>query len=56
MLHLLLHLRRISSWFYWAYNGNSGDTGGLVDGVWRNLEWTKIIWLKDNLGLKPWYL
>lgn len=39
----------------WAYNANSGDTGGLVDETWQNLDWTKLGWMQDNLGLTPWY-
>jgi hypothetical protein len=47
---------RITSWFYWCYNANSDDTGGLVDSAWRNLMWTKINFLTSRLSLKPWYL
>jgi hypothetical protein len=39
---------------WWAWNDNSGDTGGLVDSTWRNIEWRKIRYLR-TLGLKPWY-
>jgi hypothetical protein len=45
----------VLNWFYWSYNANSGDTGGLVDDAWRNLEWAKLRYLFDNLGLRPWY-
>lgn len=45
----------IKSWFYWSWNANSGDTGGLVDDTWRNLEWVKLNFLTDSLGLNPWY-
>jgi aryl-phospho-beta-D-glucosidase BglC (GH1 family) len=44
------------NWFYWAYNENSGDTGGIVKDNWQNIAWTKIRWLVDNMKLKPWYL
>ncbi len=46
----------IPNWFYWCYNANSGDTGGLVDDMWRNLEWIKIDFLTTQLGLRAWYL
>jgi hypothetical protein len=39
----------------WAYNANSGDTGGLVDETWQNFDWQKLSWMQDNLGLTPWY-
>jgi hypothetical protein len=44
----------ISSWFYWDWNANSGDTGGLVDNSWLNILWNKVEYLQ-TLGLKPWY-
>ncbi|KAF8069516.1 MED7B [Scenedesmus sp. PABB004] len=44
-----------SSWFWWAYNANSGDAGGLVGDDGRTLDWKKLAWLQDNLGLRPWY-
>ena len=44
---------RISSWFYWCWNANSGDTGGLVQDDWTSLEWVKLAFL-TTLGLKPW--
>jgi hypothetical protein len=46
---------RITNWFYWSYNANSGDTGGLVDDAWRDLEWGKLKYLM-GLGLRPWYM
>lgn len=56
----------IDSWFYWSYNPNSGDTGGIVDTSWTNVEWAKINYLSNGtisgvsnnpngLGLNPWY-
>eukprot|EP00775_Hariotina_reticulata_P003248 gene3248-3524_t len=45
----------INNWYYWCYNANSGDTGGLVDDSWMNLQWVKLRYLMDNLGLTPWY-
>lgn len=46
----------VRNWFYWCYNANSGDTGGLVDDSWLNLEWVKLRYLMNNLALQPWYL
>uniref|UniRef100_A0A383W3T8 Glycoside hydrolase family 5 domain-containing protein n=1 Tax=Tetradesmus obliquus TaxID=3088 RepID=A0A383W3T8_TETOB len=46
---------KFNNWIWWAYNANSGDTGGLVDETWQNLDWTKLGWMQDNLGLTPWY-
>jgi len=43
----------ISSWFYWCWNVNSGDTGGLVRDDWTTLEWVKLAFL-TTLGLRPW--
>jgi hypothetical protein len=40
----------------WAYNANSGDTGGLVENDWQTFNWLKLRWLQDNLDLKPWYM
>ena len=39
---------------YWAWNDNSGDTGGLVDSTWYNLVWIRVRWL-SGLGATPWY-
>jgi hypothetical protein len=46
---------RISNWFYWCYNGDSTDTGGIVDSSWRDLDWLKLTWLSEYMGLRPWY-
>jgi hypothetical protein len=40
----------------WAYNANSGDTGGLVDETWWNLMWVKLRFLRKEMGLTHWYL
>lgn len=45
----------ISSWLYWDWNANSGDTGGIVENDWRTIAWTKIEYL-TTIGLKPWYM
>lgn len=39
------------SWMYWAYNANSGDTGGIVKNNWYDLEEGKLAWLRANMGL-----
>jgi hypothetical protein len=48
---------RQPSWFWWAWNANSGDTKGLVgpQSTWREVQWTKVRMLIRNYGLKPWY-
>ena len=51
-----------------CWNANSGDTGGLVDNTWLNIQWPKIDFLtmtpdkysSSNVapggwGLAPWY-
>jgi hypothetical protein len=40
----------ITSWFYWSWNSNSEDTGGLVDNWWVEVEWKKIEYLR-TVGL-----
>eukprot|EP00798_Chlamydomonas_sp_ICE-L_P024564 gene24564-10175_t len=34
----------ITSWCFWAWNDNSGDTGGLVDSTWVNIRRYHIHW------------
>lgn len=60
----------VTSFFYWCWNANSGDTGGLVDDTWLSVEWPKIDFLTltpnsvsatnslapGGWGLLPWYL
>lgn len=43
------------SWMYWAYNRNSGDTGGIVKDNWLEWEWGKLRWLNKKMHLRPWY-
>lgn len=43
------------NWMYWAYNNNSGDTGGIVKQNWLDFEWKKLQWLQQNMKLTPWY-
>jgi aryl-phospho-beta-D-glucosidase BglC (GH1 family) len=45
----------IAGYFYWAYNANSGDTGGLVDNSWQLFMWAKIRFLVKSFWLTPWY-
>lgn len=56
----------INNWFYWDYNPNSSDTGGIVANDWITIQWTKINYLSNGsisgsstnpngLGLIPWY-
>ena len=56
----------ISNWFYWDYNPNSGDTGGIVANDWTSIQWIKVNYLSNGtisgtttnssgLGLSPWY-
>lgn len=45
--------KSVDNWFYWSWNANSGDTGGIVDGSWLNINWKKVNYLKA-IGLKPW--
>ena len=44
----------IKNWFYWSWNPNSSDTGGLVGDNWLDIQWKKIDYLA-TIGLKPWY-
>ena len=41
--------------FYWCWNANSGDTGGLVQDDWHTLQWRKLAFL-TTLGLRPWFM
>ncbi len=51
----------VRHWYWWCYNANSGDTGGIVEGAkgrgitpWNTVKWYKVRWL-GRLGLCPWY-
>jgi hypothetical protein len=44
----------IGGWMWWAYNANSGDTGGIVTDDWQGFNWQKINYLQ-TVGLVPWY-
>ena len=45
----------ITSFFWFAWNANSGDTGGLVNSPnWDSIAWPKVNYLQ-GLGLAPWY-
>lgn len=41
----------IRNWFWWSWNANSGDTGGLVGDDWMSIQWAKINAL-NKIGLK----
>ena len=43
----------VTSWFYWCWNANSGDTGGIVEDNWKDIHWQKIDYL-TQIGLIPW--
>uniref|UniRef100_A0A383WE90 Ammonium transporter AmtB-like domain-containing protein n=1 Tax=Tetradesmus obliquus TaxID=3088 RepID=A0A383WE90_TETOB len=45
------------SWFFWAWNANSGDTQGIVGPgtTWREVQWTKVRMLTREYGMQPWY-
>ena len=46
---------KFNRYFWWAYNANTKEVGGLVGRDWHTLDWKKLGWMQDNLGLKPWY-
>ncbi len=45
----------VKNWFYWVWNNNSPDSGGLLADDWRAITWDKVDYL-TQLGLTPWYL
>ncbi|BDA41280.1 probable major extracellular endoglucanase at C-terminar half [Coccomyxa sp. Obi] len=40
---------------WWAWNPNSGDTGGLVQDDWLTVIWNKVDYMMSAVGLQPWY-
>eukprot|EP00878_Enallax_costatus_P023562 GHUV01025063.1.p1 GENE.GHUV01025063.1~~GHUV01025063.1.p1 ORF type:complete len:271 (+),score=63.78 GHUV01025063.1:645-1457(+) len=44
-----------AGWLWWAYNENSGDTGGIVYNNWKALNWVKLRYMINSMGLVPWY-
>jgi len=46
----------VSGWNWWAYNQNSGDTGGIVEHNWQDINWEKVNFMIASMGLRPWYL
>uniref|UniRef100_A0A383VWA1 Glycoside hydrolase family 5 domain-containing protein n=1 Tax=Tetradesmus obliquus TaxID=3088 RepID=A0A383VWA1_TETOB len=52
------HLRHepVSGWFWFCWNANSQDTGGLVEDDWQTLVLPKLAWLVESLGLRPWWM
>lgn len=47
------HLRT-NVWFWWCWNANSGDTGGVVTSTWYAIKWHKVQYLQ-TVGLCPWW-
>ncbi|KAI8472618.1 MAG: glycoside hydrolase superfamily [Monoraphidium minutum] len=45
-----------NGWNWWAYNENSGDTGGIVYHYWQDINWEKVNFMIARFGLRPWYL
>lgn len=41
------------SWFYWSWNPNSGNTGGILKDDWATVDCNKVNYLKQYLFLKP---
>ena len=52
---LLQRSHRCCCRFFWCWNRNSGDTGGLVMENWLDIEWEKVTYL-SLIGLRPWFL
>ncbi len=46
----------VNGWAWWAYNENSGDTGGIVKNFWQDIHWEKVNFMIAKMGLRPWYL
>jgi hypothetical protein len=46
----------VNGWAWWAYNENSGDTGGIVYHYWQDVNWEKVNFMIGRMGLRPWYL
>ncbi|BDA41281.1 probable endoglucanase E1 [Coccomyxa sp. Obi] len=42
--------------YWWDWNANSGDTGGIVQNDWLTIIWSKVNWLIGAINLTPWYL
>jgi len=46
---------RLGGWYWWSWNANSGDTGGLVEDNWTSIVWRKISYLRTiGLGDGSW--
>ncbi|BDA45058.1 hypothetical protein COCOBI_06-5380 [Coccomyxa sp. Obi] len=41
---------------WWAWNANSGDTGGIVESDWITVLWKKVNWMVGAIHLTPWYM
>lgn len=44
----------IQSWFWWSWNANNGDTGGILESNWLTINYEKVKYLV-KVGLRPWY-
>jgi hypothetical protein len=44
----------MAGWLWWCYK-NSHDTGGIVWDNWKQLDWNKLKFMINSLGLTPWY-
>ena len=42
-----------ANWFYWDWNPNSGNTGGILKNDWKTIDCNKVNFLEENLALKP---
>lgn len=40
------------SWFYWDWNPNSANTGGILASDWKTIDCNKVNYLRNNLGLQ----
>ena len=45
-----------SNWVWWCWNANSLDTGGMTTDDFSTILWSKMDWLTNYFGLRPWYL
>lgn len=60
-LNLSDYLNQLSSqgsksgvnWFYWDWNPNSGNTGGILKDDWKTVDCNKVNFLVQKLALKP---
>lgn len=56
MINIANFMNKLSlnpSWFYWDWNPNSGNTGGILKDNWKTIDCNKVNYLKQYLGLRP---